>query len=73
MFGLHFTLQMHRTASFPFPTHPHIEAHVQYALVLFSVRYDLVLFSCTIQSGAALCTISISEPHLLQYSVLGEL
>ena len=47
------------------------------------VRYDLMTVSCTIRSrlgflydtisSCLCCTISISEPPLLRYSVLGEL
>ena len=63
-FGLHSITQIHRTASFP----------------IFS--FSLHRSPCTIRScGSCLydtilsiirCTISISEPHILRYSVLGE-
>ena len=73
--------QTRRTASFPF-SYPSTVAHVRYDLatscrvfgairssdhrVISFVRYDLPA------SFALLCTISISEPLILQYLVLGE-
>ena len=33
-FGLHFTMQIHRTASFPFSFLPHTEALVRYNLLI---------------------------------------
>ena len=54
--GLHSYTQIHRTALF-ISSFPSIEAHVQYDL--------------EVHLGVS-CTISISEPHILQYSVLGE-
>ena len=39
--GLYFTLQIHRTASFPFSYFPHIEAHVWYDLVV-ALLYDTI-------------------------------
>ena len=72
--GLHITTQIHQTALFSFFFLPHTEAHVWYDLMvpslydkilwLFLIRYDLLTFPCT---------ISISEPRLRRYSVLGEL
>ena len=48
-FRLHFTMQIHWTALFPFLLLlPSIKAHV---------RYDLVMSFCMIQSGDFLCTI----------------
>ena len=70
--GLHLPTQLHRTASFFFLTSLHrspctIRSRVSsmYDTIsrLFHVRYDLSSLSCT---------ISISEPPLLRYSVLGE-
>ena len=61
---------------------PNTKAHVRYDLVAFSVRYDLVAFSVRYDLVAlfvrynlstSTCTISISEPHILRYLVLGEL
>ena len=67
------TTQIRRTASFPISFLPFTEAHVQ---------YDLATLTCTIRSDDSSlydtilsvvgCTISISEPRILQYLVLGE-
>ena len=84
--GLHYT-QIRWTASFPFLLFPTIEAHVRYRshghllynniCCLTRVRYDLLPVLCRfdVQYDLATfhCTISISEPPLLRYLVLGEL
>ena len=62
------TSQIRWTALFPFLFLPPTEAHVQYNLKV-SVRYDAILSI----SKSLSCTISISEPPLLQYLVSGEL
>ena len=63
---------------FPFPT-PKPMYDTIWQLLL--VRYDLAALTCTIRSGSShlydmilliiRCTISISEPHILRYLVLG--
>ena len=63
-FGLHPITQIHQTASFTFfPSPP---SKPMYDTIWFGsyVRCDLTWFSCT---------ISILEPHILRYIVLGEL
>ena len=66
-FGLHFTTQIHRTASFPFSLSLTLKPMYDTIWWIHSVQYNLVaLFG-------PFCTISISEPHILRYLVLGEL
>ena len=62
--GLHFTTQIHQTASFTFSFPlPSIEAHV---------RYNLVLFPCTIRSGCVLVyDINLQAAHTTILSIRG--
>ena len=68
------TMQTCQTASFSFSSFPLTEAHVQYNLVTCTM-YDVISCSSFVRYYLAFvrCTISISEPLLLQYLVLGEL
>ena len=65
-FGLHFTTQIHWTASFNFFSFPHPEAHV---------RYNLVGLLCTIQSGSLfgshLYDINLRATHTTILSIRG--
>ena len=64
-FGLHFTMQIHWTASFPifFLLTPKPMYDTIWRLLL--VRYDLVDVFVRYDLSTVTCTISISEPHIL--------
>ena len=80
-FGLHHICRYIRLHRFSFLFPPHTEAHVQYDLValscmiwsLGSLVCDMILHLIHVQYNLLVlsCTISISEPPLLRYLVLG--
>ena len=68
-FGLHFTTQIHWTASFSFLLLLPLTLKPLYDTIwwVYLVQYDLTAVL------GLVCTISISKPRILQYLVLGEL